>query len=106
MNPHFRFLYLKLYPDKVDEEKVDLSKLGNSGFRIYDASRTRENLPPARSVVDLHIEKLTDSWKHLSNFEILTLQLKEFEKVLRSRCITSSAILNHYPWCRQRKITR
>ena len=28
----------------------------------------------------LHIEKLTDSWKHLSNFEILTIQLKEFEK--------------------------
>jgi hypothetical protein len=31
-------------------------------------------------VVDLHIEKLTDEWKHLSNFEILTIQLKEFEK--------------------------
>ncbi|HNN32341.1 MAG TPA: Smr/MutS family protein, partial [Chitinophagaceae bacterium] len=25
-------------------------------------------------------EKLSDSWKHLSNFEILTLQLNEFEK--------------------------
>ncbi|MEO7534288.1 MAG: Smr/MutS family protein, partial [Ferruginibacter sp.] len=64
----------------VDEEKVDLTKLGNSGFRIYDANKTRENLPPARSVVDLHIEKLSDNWKHLSNFEILTIQLKEFEK--------------------------
>jgi hypothetical protein len=31
-------------------------------------------------VVDLHIEKLSDNWKHLSNFEILTLQLKAFEK--------------------------
>ena len=31
-------------------------------------------------MIDLHIEKLTDEWKHLSNFEILTLQLKEFEK--------------------------
>jgi dsDNA-specific endonuclease/ATPase MutS2 len=37
-------------------------------------------MEPARSVVDLHIEKLTDSWKHLSNFDILTLQLKTFEK--------------------------
>ena len=31
-------------------------------------------------MVDLHIEKLTDRWQHLSNFEILTLQLKAFEK--------------------------
>ena len=37
-------------------------------------------MAPAQSVVDLHIEKLTDSWKHLSNYEILTLQLKAFEK--------------------------
>jgi dsDNA-specific endonuclease/ATPase MutS2 len=31
-------------------------------------------------VVDLHIEKLTDNWKHLGNFEILSIQLKTFEK--------------------------
>ena len=78
--PTFSYPLFKEYPDKVDEEKVDLSKLGNAGFRVYDATRVREHLPPARSVVDLHIEKLTDSWKHLSNFEILTIQLKEFEK--------------------------
>jgi hypothetical protein len=46
---------------------------------VYDLSRVKELLPPARTVVDLHIEKLTDSWKHLTNFEILTLQLKTFE---------------------------
>jgi hypothetical protein len=68
------------YPDRIDEEKVDLSKLNNAGYRIYDAAKVRENLPPARTVIDLHIEKLTDSYKHLNNFEILTLQLKTFEK--------------------------
>ncbi len=78
--PTFSYSLFETYPDKVDEEKVDLSRLGNAGFRIYDVGKVKENLPPARSVVDLHIEKLTDSWKHLSNFEILTLQLKEFEK--------------------------
>ncbi|MEJ7587535.1 MAG: Smr/MutS family protein [Ferruginibacter sp.] len=78
--PTFSFPLFETYPDKPDEEKVDLSRLGNSGFRIYDVSKVKENLPPARTVVDLHIEKLTDSWKHLSNFEILSLQLKEFEK--------------------------
>ena len=76
----FSYLLFENYPDKVDEERVDLSKLGNAGFRVYDASRVKENLEPARSVVDLHIEKLTDSWKHLSNFEILTMQLNAFEK--------------------------
>ncbi len=76
----FSYLLFDKYPDKVEEEKVDLSKLGNAGFRIYDAGNIRQHLPPPRSVVDLHIEKLTDSWKHLSNFEILTLQLKEFDK--------------------------
>jgi hypothetical protein len=76
----FAYLLFDHYPNKVEEEKVDLSKLGNAGYRVYDASRVRENLESARSVVDLHIEKLADSWKHLSNFEILTIQLRAFEK--------------------------
>ncbi len=76
----FSYLLFEVYPDKVDEVKVDLNKLGNAGFRMYDAKRVREHLPSPRSVVDLHIEKITDSWKHLSNYEILSLQLKEFEK--------------------------
>jgi hypothetical protein len=78
--PTFSYTLFHDYPDKIDEEKVDLGKLGNAGFRLYDASRVKENLPPARTVVDLHIEKLTDDWKHLSNFEILTIQLTAFEK--------------------------
>ncbi|MEO6231468.1 MAG: Smr/MutS family protein [Ferruginibacter sp.] len=78
--PTFSYALFEDYPDKIEDEKVDLSSLGNAGFRIYDASKVKEYLPPARTVVDLHIEKLTDSWKHLSNFEILTIQLKEFEK--------------------------
>ena len=78
--PTFSYSLFDTYPDKIDNEKVDLSALGNAGFRLYDLSRIKEHLAPARTVVDLHIEKLSDSWKHLSNFEILTIQLKEFEK--------------------------
>ena len=78
--PTFSFPLFEDYPDKVSEEKVDLSMLTNAGFRIYDADKLRENLPPARTVVDLHIEKLTDSWKHLANFEILSIQLREFDR--------------------------
>ena len=33
-----------------------------------------------KSIVDLHIEKLTDSWQGMSNLQILTIQLKTFEK--------------------------
>ncbi len=78
--PSFSYTLFENYPDRVVEEQVNLGRLGNAGFRIYDAHKIKQNLEPARTVVDLHIEKLTDSWKHLSNFEILTMQLKTFEK--------------------------
>lgn len=68
------------YPERQFEEKFELSGLAAKGFKIYEANKIRQNLPPARSVVDLHIEKLTNEWLQLSNFEILTIQLKEFEK--------------------------
>ncbi len=78
--PSFSYLLFDDYPDRVEEEKVDLGRLGNAGFRVYDAAKIRQNLGSVRTVVDLHIEKLTDSWKHLTNFEILSMQLKAFEK--------------------------
>ncbi|MEO8711499.1 MAG: Smr/MutS family protein [Parafilimonas sp.] len=68
------------YPAKQMEEKVELSENLIRKNKAYKAERIREHLEPARSVVDLHIEKLSNDWKHLSNFEILTIQLKEFEK--------------------------
>lgn len=70
----------KEYPDKVFEEYFDLGKLANKGFKIYDATKIKENLEPARSVIDLHIEKLVDDFSGKSSLEILTIQLKEFEK--------------------------
>ena len=49
-------------------------------FKIYDLSKIKENLDAARSVVDLHIEKLIDNHSGKSNVEILGIQIKEFEK--------------------------
>ena len=89
--PSFSMELFLHYPDKVEEPKVDLSKLGNAGFRIYNAERAKDYLQPARSVIDLHIEKITDSFDHLSNYEILTLQLDTFEKYFEL------AVLNHAP---------
>lgn len=68
------------YPDKVEEEKFELSGLAAKGYKIYEANKIRQNLEPARSVVDLHIEKLSNEWEGMGNFEILSIQLKEFEK--------------------------
>ena len=78
--PTFSYKLFETYPDKVVEDKPDFAGSSGAGNRIYDASKVAQNLEPARSVIDLHIEKLSDDWKHLSNFEILTLQLKIFEK--------------------------
>ncbi len=78
--PSFSYILFENYPNRVVDKKVDLGRLGNAGFRVYDAGRIKQNLESARTVVDLHIEKLTDSWKHLTNFEILTMQMKAFEK--------------------------
>ncbi len=81
--PSLNHRLIEKYPDKVHNDSgLDLSKLSGAGFKVYDAKHARQHLEPARSVVDLHIEKLTDNWKNLSNFEILTIQLKEFEKWL------------------------
>jgi hypothetical protein len=73
----FSFNLFENYPDKAEEITAEYH---NSYGRIYDASRIKLNLESPRSVVDLHIEKLTDNWKGLSNFEILTIQLNYFEK--------------------------
>jgi hypothetical protein len=78
--PTFSYKLFDTYPDKVEEEKLDLGSLAAKGMKVYNAKEARRHLPPARTVVDLHIEKLTDEWQHLSNAEILDIQLREFEK--------------------------
>jgi hypothetical protein len=79
----FTYKLFDVYPGKAPEEdRPDFQALGKKGYKIYEASQSRQHLDPAKYEVDLHIEKLTDSWSHLSNFEKLTLQLNTFEKYL------------------------
>ncbi|AHF14659.1 Smr/MutS family protein [Niabella soli] len=71
-----------VYPEKQPEESpmdISLSQLSQK-FKVYNAKEARKHLEPARSVVDLHIEKLTDNASRMNNFEMLTLQLDTFEK--------------------------
>jgi hypothetical protein len=79
------------YPDKVIEEKVEVIQLSEKNYKIYEASQARSQLEPAKHEVDLHIEKLTDNWNHMSNFEMLTLQLQTFEKYF------DLAVAHHLP---------
>ncbi len=75
--PTFSYQLFKHYPDKPEDIKPDFV---NTYGQLYDASKATQNLEPARSVIDLHIEKLSGNWQSLSNFEILSLQLSVFEK--------------------------
>lgn len=74
----FSFPLFREYPAKPEEEKLDLSALYNRGF--YDASRAASHLPPPQSVIDLHIEKITDNRRGMNNAQILETQLAYFDK--------------------------
>lgn len=87
----FSQLLFEIYPDKTVEDKVEMGRLAAKGYKVYEASKARQHLEPARTVVDLHIEKLADNWKRMSNYEILSLQLKTFEKYY------DLAIAHHQP---------
>jgi hypothetical protein len=76
----FSQLLFEKYPDKIIEHKEELSDSVKNKHTIYDAANAKQHMEPAQSVIDLHIEKLMDNWKRLSNYEILTIQLKAFEK--------------------------
>jgi hypothetical protein len=87
----FSQLLFEAYPEKSVPDKPEPGFRAQPGVKVYDASRGREHLEPARSVIDLHIEKLTDDFSRLSNYEILSLQLKTFEKYFQL------ALVHHLP---------
>lgn len=75
----FSYRLFEFYPDKVVDEKYH-SDYFPSKYKVFDASKARQYMEAPQSVIDLHIEKLTDSWHHLSNLQIVNMQLKTFEK--------------------------
>lgn len=78
----FSYKLFDIYPERpvAQTNAFSLDKLSNKGYKIYEAKEARKHLEPARTVVDLHIEKLADDHSRMNNFEMLTLQLKTFEK--------------------------
>ncbi|MFY7651467.1 MAG: Smr/MutS family protein [Chitinophagaceae bacterium] len=93
--PTLSYQLFEKYPDKAyDDNKPDtfsLAALASKGYKVYDASKIKQHLEQPRTLIDLHIEKLTHSWQHLSNVEILGIQLNEFNKWLEL------AIVHHLP---------
>lgn len=88
----FSFRLFDKYPYRPVEESVDTRGiLSGSGYRMYEASKARQHMEPARSELDLHAEKLTDKPGSLDSFEILTLQLQTFEKYF------DLAVAHHLP---------
>ena len=71
---------VRTWEEVVESENAWKHQLAKAGYKVYDASKARQHLEPARSVIDLHIDKLTDHWKDMDNYEMLQLQLKNFEK--------------------------
>jgi hypothetical protein len=76
----FSYRLFEEYPEKISDDIPEMDYRVSKGIKMYNLKEARKHLPPARSVVDLHIEKLSNDWQHLSNSEILDIQLKEFEK--------------------------
>ncbi len=58
--PTISYQLFETYPDKIAEEKFNLVSLLNKDAKIYDASKVSQYLEQARTIVDLHIEKLID----------------------------------------------
>ena len=76
---HFYHQLMSEWPEKVQEPDLDVVKLNQAGFKVSRHDR-HGSIPPIRTVVDLHIEKLADDWKHLSPAAMLDLQIKTFER--------------------------
>jgi hypothetical protein len=87
----FAYLLFEEFPGKVEELTIEMGDKALSGGKLYDATKARQHIEQARSVLDLHIEKLTNDWAHMSNFEILTMQLKTFEKYFQL------SVVHHQP---------
>jgi len=92
---HFSYLLLDKWPARVVEKKqheFDVDLLKKAGYLVRaDRSRPGHHHPPPQSVVDLHIEKITEEWKRMTPIEIMDAQLGTFSRHLES------SIAHHQP---------
>lgn len=78
--PMISYLLFEEYPEKLIPQQFEVPLPALSNNILYNANNYKANTIVPKSIIDLHIEKIIADYKHLSNYEILTIQLKEFEK--------------------------
>ena len=78
----FSYRILDKYPDRVVEDRMEMSPLLKKGYKVYSASSARQHLEPSKYELDLHIEKLSKDHAALTSFEKLTMQLQTLVKYL------------------------
>jgi len=79
----FRFLLFERYPDRAIPETPDFSMGAISNpVKISNIPPNLPDIYEPKYEIDLHIDQLMDNWRGLSNFEILTIQLHEFQRYL------------------------
>lgn len=81
--PSWGYQLFKEYPNKTEDSLSNLSSLSTKGYKVQQSIYKKKLEEKPRSVIDLHIDKITHSYKNLQPFEILEIQLKEFEKWLQ-----------------------
>lgn len=83
----YSHLLFAQYPQKQTMQQdvvtftAPFAELSKAGFKVVVGKQVQPT-PPPPSVLDLHIEKLTDDFRHMTAYEKLTLQLRSFEKWL------------------------
>jgi hypothetical protein len=87
----FSYRLFEAYPDLQVEETASAGASMTQQNKVYEASTARRHLEAPKYEIDLHIEKLSESWNSMSNFEMLSLQLQTFEKYY------DLAIAHHQP---------
>ena len=75
----FRVNLFDSYPARAEKESFDMTKLNAAGFKIYAADKIRSNLPPQRTLIDLHADKLSQVPRNANPAEILDIQMKVFD---------------------------
>jgi|694.fasta_scaffold27998_4 hypothetical protein len=75
----FRVNLFNIYPARAEKDRFDMTKLNAAGFKIYAADKIRSNLPPQRTLIDLHADKLSQVPRNANPAEILDIQMKVFD---------------------------
>ncbi len=77
----FSYKLFDQFPQKESKGEKAVLPIMPSSSSVPSAGRNfKPELP--KQELDLHVEKLTDNWHNMDNFEILLMQLQTFEKYL------------------------